>query len=155
MEPAVRVLGTKVRPAADVAAFLEVAADSSVIEMRRVFWADGSAISYDCAYFPLPDFAWLLNESPSELWYELLRARRGISILYARTVVGATLADKEVAAHLDIMPGTALLHLRRQTYAQGDHPVAYTSALYRSDRYQFSVTLSRRPTAASVSDFEL
>ena len=33
---AVRVLGTKVRPAADVAAFLEVAADSSVIELRRL-----------------------------------------------------------------------------------------------------------------------
>jgi GntR family transcriptional regulator len=154
MEPAVRVLGTKVRPAADVAAFLEVPPDSQVIELRRVFSADGSAISYDNAYFPLPEFAWLLDEDLSGSWYELLRARRGISVLYARTIIEATLADEEVAAHLDIVPGRALLHLRRQTYAQGNHPIAYTSGLYRSDRYQFSVTLSRRPITASARDFE-
>jgi GntR family transcriptional regulator len=154
LEPSVRVLGTKVTPAADVAAFLEVPPDSDVIELRRIFSAGGSPISYDCAYFPLPDFAWLLDEDLSLSWYELLRARRGISILHARTIIGATLADKEVATHLDVEPGMALLRLRRQTYAQGDHPIAYTSALYRSDRYQFSVTLSRRPTAAPASDFE-
>jgi len=148
MEPSVRVLGTSVKPAAaDVAAFLEIAPDSSVIELRRLFLADGSAISYDLAYFRFPEFEWLLEETLSESWYELLRTRRGISISHARTIVEATLAGAEVAAYLDIEPGMPLLHLRRQTYTQDDHPIAYTSALYRSDRYQFAVTLSRRSTA--------
>ncbi|MBV8397834.1 MAG: GntR family transcriptional regulator [Acetobacteraceae bacterium] len=153
MEPAVRVLGVKTRPASEAAAFLEVAPDSDVIELRRLFLADGSPISYDCAYFPLPDFAWLLEEDLSASWYELLRAQ-GISILYARTIIGATLADNELAALLDAAPGAALLRLRRQTYAQDDHPVAYTCGLYKCDRYQFSVTLSRRPTAASGGELE-
>ena len=144
MEPTVRVLGAEVKPAANVAAFLEVSPETSVIELRRVFLADGSAISCDFAYFPFAEFEWLLEEDLSQSWYELLRTRRGISISYARTVVTATLADSEVAAHLEIAPGEALLSLRRQTYAQGEHPIAYTAALYRSDRYQFAVALSRR-----------
>jgi GntR family transcriptional regulator len=151
MEPAVRVLGTAVKPATEVAAFLEVSPESSVLELRRIFLANGSAISYDCAYFPLPEFDWLLKEDLSQSWYELLRTQRGIEISFARTIVEATHADAEVAAHLGITPGMALLHLRRQKYAHGDHPIAYTSALYRSDRYQFAVTLSRRPRHSIAS----
>jgi GntR family transcriptional regulator len=148
MEPTVRVLDTAVRTAAEIAAFLEVSPETSVLELRRVFSADGAAVSHDCAYFPLPEFTWLLQEDLSQSWYELLRTRRGIAISYARTIVEATLADAEVSRHLGIEPGMPLLRLRRQTYTNGDdHPIAYTSALYRSDRYQFAVTLSRRRTS--------
>ena len=152
LEPVVRVLGTTVRPAAEIGAMLDVPPDSSVLELRRVFLAAGSAVSYDCAYFPLPEFEWLLEEDLSASWYELLRVRRGITIAHARTVIEATLARAEIAAHLGVSPGAALLHLRRQTYAQGDQPVAYTSALYRSDRYQFAVTLSRRSTPTFTNE---
>ena len=152
MEPTVRVLGVDVKPAADVAAFLEVSTDASVIELRRVFLADDCAVSYDCAYFPLADFGWLLNEDLSQSWYDLLKTRRGILVTYARTVVTATLAEAEIAAHLRVSRGAALLRVCRQTYANGEHPIAYSSALYRSDRYQFAVALSRRITPGLQGD---
>jgi DNA-binding GntR family transcriptional regulator len=95
----------------------------------------------------MPAFEWLLAEDLRQSWYELFRLRKGLTIQYARTIVGATLADAEAADHLGIAAGSALLHLRRQTYTQGHQLIAYTSALYRSDRYQFSVSLARRPNA--------
>jgi hypothetical protein len=39
---------------------------------------------------------------------------------------------------------SALLRLRRHVYSQDDRAIAFSSALYRSDLYQFSVMLSRR-----------
>jgi DNA-binding GntR family transcriptional regulator len=58
-----------------------------VLELRRIFPAAGT---------------WLSKEDLSQSWHELLRVRRGIAISFARTIVEATLADTELAAHLGI-----------------------------------------------------
>jgi GntR family transcriptional regulator len=155
MEPTVQLLAAEKRPAGDAAVFLEVSPGREVLELRRVFSADGAPISYDVAYFALPEFDWLLAEDLTSSWHELLRSRRGIVVAYARTVVEATIASPEVAGHLDVAPGSALLHLRRQTYAHNDQLISYSSALYRSDRYHFSVTLSRRSSTSPTATFEL
>ena len=149
MEPSVRVLDVEVRPAGDVAPYLEVDEEDDVLALRRVFSADGVPISFDIAHFCVPEFDWLLREDPSDSWYELL-ARRGLDVDYARTALEAVAADEEVAAHLGVALGSPLLHLKRQNYAAGDRLVSYSSALYRGDRYQFAVNLSRRPRGTDV-----
>ena len=147
MEPEVRLLEAAVVPAGEIAPYLEVSATAPALRLRRVFSADGTPVSYDVTYFPLPEFAWLQEEDLTSSWYVLLRSR-GIAVEYARTTIAAEVATPGMADHLRVEPGVALLQLRRQTYAQSDRLLAYSTAWYRSDRYTFAVTLSRRGTEA-------
>ena len=143
MEPTVHVISAR-----DVAPehvdSLDVMSANRFFELTRVFAANESPVSYDKAYFPLPEFEWLKHEALDVSWYNLLRAKGGATVSHARNVIDAVKATKQVAAHLKVPVGTALLRLRRQVYSQDNRAIAYTVALYRSDLYQFSVMLSRR-----------
>jgi GntR family transcriptional regulator len=144
MEPTVRVVGLReiAMPAGNP--FLESTGATRFLELTRIFAVKQALVSYDKAYFPLPEFEWLKTEALDRSWYELLRSKGGATVSHARNVIDAVKATKQVAGHLNVPVGTALLRLRRQVYSQDDRPIAFTVALYRSDLYQFSVMLSRR-----------
>jgi GntR family transcriptional regulator len=144
MEPTVRVLSVRETAARQVDPFLNSMNVGRFLELTRVFAANQSPVSYDQAYFPLPEFEWLKQQALDVSWYELLRSRGGATVSHARNVIDATKATKQIAGHLSVPIGTALLRLRRQVYSQDDRPIAFTSALYRCDFFQFSVMLSRR-----------
>ena len=61
----------------------------------------------------------------------------------AEQTITATLADAEVAPHLDCAIGTALLKVSRVVREPAGRPVEYINALYRPDRYQYRMRLSR------------
>ncbi len=148
MEPATRLIGARTVVAPDIAPLVAVAPDQPMLELQRVFTANSEPIAFDTAYFPLPELAWLRGEDLEASWYEHLKAR-GITLSHARTTIDAKRATEQVAALLEVSEGEALLCLRRQTYTKNDHlkgqrPIAFTSALFCTDRYQFSVVLSRR-----------
>ena len=144
MEPTVRVLSLKETAARKIDPFLDGMGADRFLELIRIFAVKQSPVSYDKAYFPLPEFEWLRNEPLNGSWYELLRSKGGAAVSHARNVIDATKATKQIAGHLNVPTGSALLRLRRQVYSQDDRPIALTVALYRSDFYQFSVMLSRR-----------
>ena len=57
--------------------------------------------------------------------------------------VSARLADAEVAGHLDLAVGSALLAVRRLIYDEQERPVQWLHGLYRPDRYEYQMQLSR------------
>ena len=62
----------------------------------------------------------------------------------ARTqTISARLADAEVAGHLDVAVGSALLAVRRLIYDEQERPVQWLHGLYRPDRYEYEMQLSR------------
>jgi GntR family transcriptional regulator len=148
MEPAARLIGVRTTVAADIAPLVALAPNDPLLELQRVFTANGKPVAFDTAYFPLPEFEWLRHEDLEASWYEHLAAR-GITLSHARTTVDAKRASEHVAALLEVDEGEALLCLQRLTYARGDsahgqRPLAFTNGLFRTDRYQFSFMLSRR-----------
>lgn len=143
MEPKVKILSLKTIKNAEIASALGILPQKEILELTRVFATQRQPVSYDTVYFALPDFAWLKEEKLDQSWYELME-KRGIRVSHARAVIDAQPATKEIAGHLNVPPGSALLRLRRQTYSNDEQLVAFSSAFYRSDRYQFSVVLSRR-----------
>ena len=148
MEPAARQVGARRVLAPEISPLVAVAPDQPMLELQRVFTADGEPIAFDTAYFPLPEFEWLGREDLEASWYDHLAAR-GITLSHARTTIDATRASGQVAALLGVDAGEALLCLRRQTFTRNDspggqRPIAFTSALFRAGCYQFSVVLSRR-----------
>lgn len=73
----------------------------------------------------------------------LLLEESGVQVGRAQQTISARLADAEVARHLGVSVGTALLAVRRLIYDAQDRPVQWLHGLYRPDRYEYQMELSR------------
>ena len=73
----------------------------------------------------------------------LLLEEAGVQVGRAVQTVSARLADAEVAGHLEVAVGSALLAVRRLIYDEQERPVMWLHGLYRPDRYEYEMQLSR------------
>jgi GntR family transcriptional regulator len=67
----------------------------------------------------------------------------GVTVGRAHQTISARLADVAVARHLDVAVGSALLAVRRLIYNDQDRPIQWLHGLYRPDRYEYEMQLSR------------
>jgi GntR family transcriptional regulator len=75
--------------------------------------------------------------------YGLLESRFGLRLWTGREVLRARGATPHEAQLLDIREGTPVMYAERTTYSVNGTPVEYLEAVWRGDRYDFTVTLSR------------
>jgi GntR family transcriptional regulator len=73
----------------------------------------------------------------------VLLEEAGVRVGGARQVITARLADAQVAPHLGVAVGSALLAVRRIIHDEQGRPVQWLHGLYRPDRYQYQMQLSR------------
>ena len=73
----------------------------------------------------------------------ILLEASGVKIGRATQTMSARLADADVARHLDVPVGSALLNVTRLVLDVNDRPVQWLHGLYRPDRYQYEMQLSR------------
>ena len=73
----------------------------------------------------------------------VLLEESGVRVGRAHQTISARLADVQVAKHLDIAVGSALLAVRRLIYDDQDRPIQWLHGLYRPDRYEYQMELSR------------
>ncbi|MEO7940220.1 MAG: GntR family transcriptional regulator [Burkholderiaceae bacterium] len=67
----------------------------------------------------------------------------GIEMGRARQVVSARQADAAVARELDVAVGSALLAVYRVVFDANDRPVQWLHGLYRPDRYEYQMDVSK------------
>ena len=73
----------------------------------------------------------------------VLMEEAGVTVGRAQQNLSARLADVLVARHLDIAVGSALLSVRRIVFDAQERPVQWLHGLYRPDRYEYEMQLSR------------
>ena len=73
----------------------------------------------------------------------MLLEASGVEIGRASQSISARLADVGVARLLDVEVGSALLAVQRLVFDTRDRPVQWLQGLYRPDRYQYLMQLSR------------
>ncbi len=73
----------------------------------------------------------------------VLLEESGVVVGRAHQTISARLADVAVARHLDVAVGSALLAVRRLIYNDQDRPIQWLHGLYRPDRYEYEMQLSR------------
>jgi len=73
----------------------------------------------------------------------VLLEEAGVQVGGARQTISARLADAQVAAHLGVAVGSALLAVRRLIHDEQGRPVQWLHGLYRPDRYEYQMQLSR------------
>ncbi len=73
----------------------------------------------------------------------VLLEESGVKVGRAEQTISARLADVGMAQHLDVSVGSALLAVRRLIYDEDERPVQWLHGLYRPDRYEYQMQLSR------------
>jgi GntR family transcriptional regulator len=73
----------------------------------------------------------------------ILLEEAGVRIGHATQTISARLADAATAQHLAVAVGSALLAVTRLIHDQDGRPVQWLHGLYRPDRYEYQMSLSR------------
>ena len=72
-----------------------------------------------------------------------LLSEAGVDLGRAQQTISARQADARVADALDVAIGSALLSVRRLVFDAQDQPVQWLEGLYRPDRYEYQLEVSR------------
>jgi GntR family transcriptional regulator len=144
LRTSVKVLRCEVLPASDaVARQLDIAPGTLVQKAVRVRATRLGPLSHITTHVPqaiAKDFG--RRELARKPILMLLEAS-GVVIGRARQSISARLADAEVARLLQVDVGSALLAVQRLVFDADDRPVQWLQGLYRPDRYQYQMQLSR------------
>lgn len=140
----VRVLEVgQVGASGDVAEALQLAAGAPVQKAVRVRSTREGPLSHITTWVPA-ELA--LNFGKRELASKpilVLLEEAGVRVGSARQTISARLADAQVATHLGVAVGSALLAVRRLIRDEEGRPVQWLHGLYRPDRYEYQMQLSR------------
>lgn len=125
---------------------LEINTGDVVQRAVRVRSLENGPFSYLVTYVPQDiGIQYDADDLASNPLLQLLE-RGGVVVDGAKQVISATLADADIAAHLETEVGAALLEIRRVVTDTDGRPVEYIRAAYRPDRYQYHMILSRVQT---------
>ncbi len=139
-----RVLSvTRINPPGYVAVALEQPAAADVYEVQRLRLADGAPVSIQTNYLPAGLCPRLEENDLSSSLYRLLETRYGLRLWTGKETLRARGATNHEAQLLGIKEGAPVMHTERITYAANGVPVEYLDAVWRGDRYDFKVTLTR------------
>ena len=129
--------------AAYVAHALELPENAPVYELCRLRFVDEDPLSLQTAYLPVRLCSALEDNDLTSSLYHLLETRYGLRLWTGKEVLRARCATPHEARLLRVKESTPVMYTERITYAANGVPVEYLEAVWRGDRYDFKVTLSR------------
>jgi GntR family transcriptional regulator len=115
-----------------------------VYRIKRLRLYEGKPFSLIVNYLPAEIGVRFTNEELSSgSLLKRLESKFGLRLQSARQQITADLADPYVAGLLDVRVGAPLLSIERTVYTEDGRPIEYVHVLYRSDRYNYTVMLTR------------
>jgi GntR family transcriptional regulator len=137
------------RACSRVAAALLVPEGTTVTRIDRLRLGDGAPVAFDRTWLPSP-YGHLLDghDLEAETFYRILEGNYQIPVLRGMYNIEAIGAAPDVARHLDVPAGQALLLITRTTLTHGDRRLYYQHRYYRSDRVVYHLELARDPASA-------
>jgi GntR family transcriptional regulator len=144
LQTRVKVLSVEILPATtEVATQLELPAGELVQKAQRVRSTSDGPLSHITTWVPQTIARHFDRKDLSQKPILMLLEASGVEVGRAVQTITARLADAELAQHLDVAVGSALLSVRRLIYDTQDRPVQWLHGLYRPDRYEYMMQLSR------------
>lgn len=122
-------------------------AEGPLVELVRLRLHEGQPFSLTTVYLRPADAALIdpAHLGPSPVIAALEKA--GLRSATAEQTISATLADDRSAALLDVPLGMALVRLRRAVFDADGRPLLFQQSLYRPDRYEYHMLLTRESSA--------
>ncbi|GAA3753056.1 GntR family transcriptional regulator [Micromonospora maritima] len=144
LTPDSRLLDLTLVPAGvAVARELSLSPGAEVAHIRRLRLADGLPMCVEEVWLPTERVGDLDAGLVSGSLYEVL-AERGVRPHHADQVISATVVDADQAALLGVAPYSPALRVDRTTYDGAGVAVERAESIYRADRYDFRITVTRR-----------
>ena len=140
----IRAIETVIPPAS-ILQRLELLPGSSVLRIERIRLGDDIPIGLQTSYVALESDQQIDRKDLEQYGslYRILQEKFNIAPTEADETLEVTLATPEEAALLQIEPGDPLLLSERLTYNQNRQPIEFVKILYRGDRYQYVIRLTR------------
>lgn len=126
-----------------VAAALQIKPGAEVQKAVRIRSTSEGALSHITTYIPRDVARSFGRRELASKPILLLLEESGVKVGRAHQTISAQLADATVAQHLDVSVGAAMLAVRRLIYDENDKPVQWLHGIYRPDRYEYQMELSR------------
>ena len=127
----------------DVATALNLPPASLVQKAERVRSTPEGPLSHITTWVPDAMAAGFGKRELAQKPILVLLEESGVKVGRAEQTISARLADMVMAKHLDVSVGSALLAVRRLIYDEDERPVQWLHGLYRPDRYEYQMQLSR------------
>jgi GntR family transcriptional regulator len=129
-----------------VAAHLGMPPGRAIVRLDRLRLADERPIAFDTTYLPAR-YGKLLDADrlTRETIYHLFESQYGITVTSGTFLIESAEASRDLARHLQIRSGAALLVVRRTSYTADGDTVYYQVRSYRADRVRFRLSLTRGP----------
>jgi GntR family transcriptional regulator len=134
---------TQVAATAEVAQALRLLPGDPVQKAVRVRATKAGPLSHITTWVPAALASGFGKRELQKKAILLLLEEAGVRVGGAHQTISARLADAQVAAHLGIAVGSALLAVRRLIHDEKGKPVQWLHGLYRPDRYEYQLQLSR------------
>lgn len=133
----------EIRPDDNVAQQLELNAGSTVFKLHRLRLADGSPMCLETIHLPARLVPRLLGEDLEQSLYQLLATRYSIRVVRADQTISAAVADECTHDLLGVPEPAAVIAVTRRGFDEKGRVIEYGFSAYRSDRYDFRVTVVR------------
>lgn len=144
LQTKVQVVSCETVPAAEaVAQALQLAPGTPVQKAVRVRSTKAGPLSLITTHVPAALATGFGKRELAKQPILVLLEQSGVRIGRATQTLSARLADAASAGHLGVAVGSALLAVTRLIYDQDERPVQWLHGLYRPDRYQYEMQLSR------------
>lgn len=126
----------KTQPSSQEMQQLQLSPREAIIRMERVRYADHIPVVYEVAAIPEKMIKNFRKEEITEHFFQTL-VKNGYEIGKSQQTISAKIAEKEVAAYLDIDEGKALLALTQVSYFTDGQPFEFVRSQYVGDRFEF------------------
>ncbi|MEV6971642.1 GntR family transcriptional regulator [Hamadaea sp. NPDC051192] len=143
LTPSSLVLTQEVRPATlDEAEELELPAGTPLLHLRRVRLLNGVRVAVDSSLLAIALAPGLVDVDFTEasLFTEL--AARGVALGRADVAIEARPADAELAGHLELTDGAAVLFLHQVVLSAEGRPVLLSVVAYAGSRYRLRTSFT-------------
>ena len=138
-------------PPADIATLLHLPSDAIVEKLVRIRQLNGQPVAHLTSYIPQDLSGAICRRRLRERPILMLLEEAGVKVTKARQAISARLADTAVAYSLGVPVGAPLLAISRVAYDENDRPVQVLRGLYRPDRYDYRIELSRKQVKGQSS----
>lgn len=128
----------------NIQSYLDIQNQKVAVKIDRLRLGDGEPIAFDITWMPV--FYGQLVENfdlGNTTIFSILENEYEIPIERGCYRIEATLADKNLAHHLQVEEQSPLLQINRISYTVGDKPVYFQKRYYRNDKIVFELMAER------------
>jgi GntR family transcriptional regulator len=136
----------RIAATAKISRTLELPEGAPCYKLRRLRMVDGEPISLQTPYLPTELCPNLEAHDLTRSLYRLLETSYGLRLWIGQETLRARCVLPHEQELLQVSKGSPVMDMERVTYAVSGEAVEYLEAVWRGDRYDFKVSLSRART---------